>query len=84
MGYSQKLITLEKLQAEYDSKAILGLIYACTLLPVILLDSDSEWDVDSSMQDGGPPTGIVLSQKYKIVLKRMLPMFEEKGVFRLM
>jgi hypothetical protein len=82
LGYSQRLITLEELQAEYDSKAILGLIYACTLLPLVLLDSDKEWDFDSSLQGEAPSTGFICSEMYKIALKRMLPMFEEQGVFR--
>jgi hypothetical protein len=84
LGYSEKLITLEELQAEYDSKAILGQIYACTLLPLVFLDRDSEWDLDSSLQDDAPPTAFALSETYKIALKRMLLVFEEQGVFRQM
>jgi hypothetical protein len=84
LGYSQKLISVEELQADYDSKAMLGVIYACTLLPFVLLDPHSEWDIDASMQDDAPPTGVTYSQTYKMTLKRMLPMFEKQGVFRQM
>jgi hypothetical protein len=84
LGYSQKLISVEELQAEYDSKAMLGVIYACALLPLVLLDPHSEWDFDASLQDDAPPTAVTYSQTYKMALKRMLHMFEKQGVFRQM
>lgn len=83
LGYSQKLITLEELQAEYNNKAILGLIQACTNLPIAMLDSESEWSFENSLQDA-PPAEFAYSEKFKTTLKRMLPMFEEQGVFRQM
>jgi hypothetical protein len=82
LGYSQKLITLEELQAEYDNKAILGLIQACSLMPLVMLDADGEWNFDNSLREDGPPTEFAFSETYKIALKRMLPVFEKQGVFR--
>ncbi|XP_033611562.1 uncharacterized protein LOC111874997 [Cryptotermes secundus] len=81
LGYSQKLITLEELRADYDSRAIMGLIYVSTALPIIMTDSHPGWSIEVSLQDDAPPC-LTFSETYKTALKRMLPIFEEQGVFR--
>jgi hypothetical protein len=82
LGYSQKLITLEELHAEYESKAVLGMVYACAFLPIIMCESDSGFDLDNSLQDGVSHTAIYSGKKIKSALQRMLPLFEKQGVFR--
>jgi hypothetical protein len=79
LGYSQKLITLEELRAEYDSKSAMGMIKACTLLPVALTESDAGFNFEESLGDS---TEIFFSETYKLALQRMLPMFEKQGVFQ--
>ena len=80
MGYSKNVITLEALRKEYDDKAIYGLFGACCELPIILADKGIEPDSLLESGVGGNPE-IYNGEFYKKALQRMLPEFDEKGVF---
>ena len=81
MGYSKKVITLEALRKDYDDKAIYGLFGACCGLPIALADKGVE--SESLLEKGAGLTPEVLNGEfYKKAMQRMLPEFDEKGVFR--
>jgi hypothetical protein len=81
MGYSRKQITLEDLWKEYDNKALYGLFGACCVLPIVL--ADKGLDIDAILESGiGEETDVYNGDTYKKALQRMLPTFEENGVFR--
>lgn len=81
LGYSRKHITLEDLWKEYDNKALYGLFGACCVLPLVL--ADTRLDMDAILESGmGDENDVYTGDTYKNALQRMLPKFEEKGVFR--
>ncbi|XP_023726683.1 uncharacterized protein LOC111874986 [Cryptotermes secundus] len=81
MGYSHKHITLEDLWKEYNNKALYGLFGACCVLPIVL--ADKGFDIDAILKSGiGEEIEVVNGDTYKKALQRMLPKFEEDGVFR--
>jgi hypothetical protein len=80
MGYSRKVITLEELRKEYDSKTIYGLYGACCVLPIALAD---KLDVSGLVESGSAVENDVYSgSSLREALQRMLPKFEDKGVFQ--
>jgi hypothetical protein len=81
MGYSRKLITLEDLWKEYDNKALYGLLGACCVLPAVL--SDTGIDINAMLESGTAQKNDVYNgASYREAMQRMLPIFEEQGVFR--
>jgi hypothetical protein len=82
LGYSQKLITLKELQSDYDSKAILGVIYASALLPIMQSEGDIGFDLDNLLEDRSSTTAVFRGTKFKNIFQRMLPVFEKLRAFR--
>jgi hypothetical protein len=81
MGYSRKHISLEDLWKEYDNKALYGVFGACCVLPLVL--ADKGFDMDAILKSGiGEESDVYNGDTYKKTLQRMLPKFEEQGVFR--
>jgi hypothetical protein len=81
MGYSRKVITLEALRKDYDDKAVFGIYGACFVLPAIL--DDKGIAPESILEKGaGRKPEVLNGERYKKALQRMLPQFDEKGVFR--
>jgi hypothetical protein len=81
MGYSRKVITLEELRKEYDSKTMYGLFGACCVLPLVLADKGV--DLNEMMETGTAlDNSVYTGSSIRKSLQAMLPTFEEKGVFR--
>jgi hypothetical protein len=81
MGYSRKVITLEELRKEYDSKTMYGLFGACCVLPAVL--SDRGIDVNVMLESGiAKESDVYSGGSYRKAMQKMLPTFEEQGVFR--
>ncbi|XP_069678755.1 uncharacterized protein [Periplaneta americana] len=81
LGLSHKKITLQELWKEYNSKALFGLYGACCILPVVLADKGV--DLDALIESGKPQIpDDFKGEFFKKALQRMLPIFEEKGVFK--
>jgi hypothetical protein len=82
LGYSQKLITLEELRSEYDSKTGLGMLRAFTLLPLVLNESRSGLELNELLDENVSHTAMFRGSTLKSALQRMLPLFDKEGVFR--
>ncbi|XP_069701074.1 uncharacterized protein [Periplaneta americana] len=82
LGYKKKLITLEELRRQLDSKIYFAVHAMFGPYAVIQSETSSGFNFDESLETGKNPGPKMLSHNYKEALKRVLPILERKGVFR--
>nr|CAD7413311.1 unnamed protein product [Timema cristinae] len=76
LGYPRRIPSLSDLKEEIERKAFHGLFAAVTDLAILL--SEDGFEYDSTLQGGG--NSVFSSRKYRDVMYKLLPIFEEKGV----
>jgi hypothetical protein len=59
-----------------DKKGHFAVIVSCTILPFVLVDRSSVPDLEKVMKE---EESVHFSDKYKDVLKALLPLFEQRG-----
>ena len=76
LGYRGMQPTLTQLQRQLQRRGTHASLTSCAILPVILVDRHNVPDVQKLFNNEDV---IQLSERYKNIMKKFLPMFEKKG-----
>jgi hypothetical protein len=76
LGHEHLCPSLEQLHRQMDKKGCFAVIMSCTVLPVVLADRSSVPDFEKVMKG---EESVHFSDMYKDSLKKLLPLFEQKG-----
>jgi hypothetical protein len=76
LGYTGLQPTLTELQRQMQKRGPYAIFMCCTILPIILADRNYIPNVRKVMKK---EEFIHLSKEYKDIMKKLLPIFEEKG-----
>ena len=68
--------TLKELQRQLQTRGLYAVFVCCAILPVILADRNNVPDTEKLMKNEHV---IHMSERYKEIMKKLLPIFEEKG-----
>ncbi|XP_069701072.1 uncharacterized protein [Periplaneta americana] len=82
LGYKKKMITLEELHKQLDSKIYYAVHTFLVPLANIQSEEDSGYSFDESLETGKNPGPKMLSENYKKALKIALPILDSKGAFQ--
>jgi hypothetical protein len=85
LGCDHHSYTFEQLKEEYDDRSFFGLITACTLLTIVLLDPAEASDLENTMEvgdnlDSKSLEKVYSGSRYKEAFQKLLPQFERKGL----
>lgn len=75
LGYRGLQPTLEQLQGQLQRRGLYGVLTSCAVLPVILVDRTNVPDAEKLFRN---EEDVHLSEGYKEIMKKFLPIFEEK------
>jgi len=76
LGYRGLQPTLKELQMQLQRRGMYAVLMCCAILPVILADRNKVPDPEKFMKN---EEFIHMSERYKEIMKKFLPIFEEKG-----
>jgi len=76
LGYRGLQPTLTELQMQLQKRGPYAVLMCCAILPVLLVDKNNVPDAKKLMKS---EEVIHLSERYKNIMKKLLPIFEERG-----
>ena len=76
LGYRGLQPTLAELQRQLHKRGPYAVLMCCAILPVFLLDRNNISEPDNILKKEAV---FQLSEQYKVIMKKLLPIFEEKG-----
>jgi hypothetical protein len=76
LGYRGFQPSLNQLKQQLQKRGYFAVLISCTLLPIFLVDRSSAPDVSKLVNKKDM---VYLSDVYKGVIKKLLPIFEENG-----
>jgi hypothetical protein len=76
LGYRGLQPTLKELQSQMQKRGPYAVLMCCAILPILLADRNNIPDSKKFMKNEGV---IHLSEGYIDIMKKFLPIFEEKG-----
>lgn len=76
LAYQGLQPSLDQLKQQLQKKGLFSVLVSCAFLPVFLVDRSNVPDVTDLMNNTGK---VYLSKEYKRAIKKLLPVFEEKG-----
>jgi hypothetical protein len=76
LGYKGSHPTLTELQRQLQKRGPYAVVMCCTMLPIFLADKDNCPDPKELMANEAV---IHMSERYRDIMKKLLPIFDEKG-----
>jgi hypothetical protein len=76
LGCADLCPSLQQFHKQLDKMGRYATLTACALLPLFLADQTHTPDVEKLLKEG---QSFHFSEKYKDVIKTLLPLFEQKG-----
>jgi hypothetical protein len=85
LGCDHHIYTFEQMKKEYEDRSFFGLITACTVLAIVLVDPADTFDLENTVEDGDNLDSKSLEKmysgsRYKEAFQKLLPQFERKGL----
>jgi hypothetical protein len=81
LGYTETLITLDELHEEFNRKSAYGLFMTTIPSSFMMSDPDCGFDIEDAFIRGVVPGRRMFSDRYKKVVKWMLPVLHRQGAF---
>jgi hypothetical protein len=76
LGHADLCPSLQQLHRQLDKLGHYAVVIACSLLPVVLVDSNNVPDVEKMMKN---EQSVYFCETYQDAIKKILPTFEQKG-----
>ena len=76
LGCADLCPSLQEFHKQLDKLGRYAALIACTLLPFVLADQTNFPDIEKVLKEG---QSVHFSERYKDVIKTLLPLFEQKG-----
>jgi len=76
LGYRGLQPTLSELQSHLHNRGPYAVLFSCAILPIFLADRNIVTEEKNFLKNEGI---FNMSEEYKEIMKKLLPIFEEKG-----
>jgi hypothetical protein len=76
LGYQGLHPPLQQIKQQLERRGTYTVMICCTILPIFLVDRNNIPDMTKVLNEDD---NVQLSERYKTAMKKLLPIFEEKG-----